>query len=179
MYIFLFHFELRSDPESDPIFFSAEPDPDPRIKNADPHPCGKLTQKSRGENNMKNWSVGEKIWLFVKINTNLREKRCKNEGKKENFTVPRGKISFLEKGGGQKYHNLGKYTPLKINLNHKNIKSMQVNILECWSDPDSYQNETDPQHWKVQWYHQQQHRWKDCREGLGSVPHSGGEITNL
>ena len=49
---------------------------------------------------------------LLKNKANIGGKRWKNGGKGEVFTVPGGKISFLNKGLGQSYPILGKYTPL-------------------------------------------------------------------
>ena len=45
---------------------------------------------------------------------NLKGKWWKNEGKGEIFTVLGGKNVIFGKGGGHKYHILGKYTPLEL-----------------------------------------------------------------
>ena len=56
--------------------------------------------------------MGKKYDDLLRKNANIRGKRWTKDGKKEISTETRGKNFFLEKREGQKYHILGKYTPL-------------------------------------------------------------------
>ena len=59
------------------------------------------------------WLGEKKYDYLLRQNVNLKGKWRKNGGKWKMFIVHRGKNIILgEKGGGQKYHILGKYTPL-------------------------------------------------------------------
>ena len=59
--------------------------------------------------------VGENIWLFIKKKREYKGRKVEKRGKRENLTELGGKnIILVIKGEGQKYHILGKYTPLKL-----------------------------------------------------------------
>ena len=57
---------------------------------------------------MSNWLAKEKYGDSLRKNANIKGKRWKNEGEGQSFAVLWEKQNFGKKGGGQKYHILGK-----------------------------------------------------------------------